>query len=209
MAKLYYGGGKCSIKGKVRGVHIRFNGKVEIKDMTSDSFVLIYQNNGIMIFPIGKGLLNELFTYRGKIKIMTVEAVNEQGEKIPATITKEMDFPELMGKPENITVKPENLNAGHSTGDTFRKTVLVKKYLNNLKTGNLELYFKNGDKYEGDYHIELKNNTAFTGKTHDRDSVALYYKSREELISTKNDKLIPPSTIERDVKKSFRQRRRR
>ena len=53
MAKLYYGDGKCSIEGTVRGVHIKYKGAIEIDDKTSDSFVIVHQNNGIMIFPIG------------------------------------------------------------------------------------------------------------------------------------------------------------
>ena len=53
MAKLYYGNGQCTIEGNVRGVHIKFRGAIEIEDKTSDSFAIVQQNNGIMIFPIG------------------------------------------------------------------------------------------------------------------------------------------------------------
>ena len=64
MAKLYYGGGNCSIEGsEIRGVQIRYKGAIEIEDKTSDSIVISHQGNGILIFPIGEGTLNELFDY--------------------------------------------------------------------------------------------------------------------------------------------------
>ena len=69
MAKLYYGGGSTTIEGSdsgVRGVEIRYRGAIEIEDKTSDSFAIAHQNNGIMIFPVGKGVLNDLFDYTGE-----------------------------------------------------------------------------------------------------------------------------------------------
>ena len=73
MAKLYYGNGNCTIEGsEIRGVEIRYRGAIEIEDKTSDSFVITHQNNGILIFPIGEGTLNELFDYVGEFKIISV-----------------------------------------------------------------------------------------------------------------------------------------
>ena len=38
MAKLYYGGGKCSIEGNnIRGVEIRYTGAIEIEDKTNNN----------------------------------------------------------------------------------------------------------------------------------------------------------------------------
>ena len=67
--KLYYGNGSCTIEGSARGVEIRYRGAIEIEDKTSDSFAIAHQNNGILIFPLGEGALNDLFDYTGEFKI--------------------------------------------------------------------------------------------------------------------------------------------
>ena len=73
MAKLYYGGGNCSIEGSnIRGVQIQYTGAISITDKTSDSFAITHQKNGIMIFPIGEGFLSDLFDYEGKFKITSI-----------------------------------------------------------------------------------------------------------------------------------------
>ena len=82
MAKLYYGNGSCNIEGSdIRGVQIRFRGAIEINDKTSDSFVLNHQKNGILIFPIGEGTLNELFDYVGEFKITSVMVADNNADK--------------------------------------------------------------------------------------------------------------------------------
>ena len=75
MTKLYYGNGSCTIESggsEIRGVEIRYRGAIEIEDKTSDSFVIAHQNNGILVFPIGEGTLNDLFDYKGELKILSV-----------------------------------------------------------------------------------------------------------------------------------------
>ena len=204
MAKLYYGDGKCSIQGKVRGVHIKYTGNIEIEDKTSNSFVIVHQNNGIMIFPIGRGTLGELFEYIGKFKITSAQAANIEGEKEPITIHKVMDYSELLtSNSEDMTTKSEDLRAtGDKHGKIVSKTSLNQPNLNNLNTStnNLELYYKDGTQYSGYFHIHLSDNLAMTGKEHTGDSKELYYMSIGRLIPTKNKSLIPPATIERDLK---------
>ena len=79
MAKLYYGNGDCNIEGSnIRGVEIRYRGAIEIKDKTSDAFAIGHQNNGILIFPLGEGFLNELFSYVGEFKITSVIVADER-----------------------------------------------------------------------------------------------------------------------------------
>ena len=157
MAKLYYGGGKCTVEGNVRGVHITIRGNVEITDRTSDSFVIVQQNNGIMIFPIGKGTLNELFDYVGELKIISAQSANEQGEKESTTIHKVMDYTELLNtKSEDMTTNSEDLSSTHISDGIVNKTTLNRHHLNNLNTSahNLELYLQDGTKYEGkSFHI--------------------------------------------------------
>ena len=211
MAKLYYGDGKCTIEGNVRGVHIKYRGAIKISDRTSDSFVIVQQNNGIMIFPIGKGTLNELFDYVGELKILSAQSANEQGEKDPTTIHRVMDYTELLHtKAEDMTTKSEDLSSTHVSGSKVSKTSLNQPYINNLNTSthNVELYFKNGDKYDGYFHIHLADNAAMTESEHTEDSQDLYYMSRSKLIPTKNTSLIPPATKERDIMNMVRNKQR-
>ena len=215
MAKLYYGDGKCSIEGTVRGVHIKYKGAIEIDDKTSDSFVIVHQNNGIMIFPIGKGTLGELFEYVGEFKVTSVQSANEQGEKESTTIHRVMDYSELLtGNSEDMTTKSEDLSSMHLSGVVVSKTTLKRKNLNNLNTSDnsLELYYKDGTQYNGSFHIHLSDNSAMTGMKHTGDSEKLYYMSVGKLIPTKNTSLIPPATKERDlraIKKRFSKTRRK
>ena len=211
MAKLYYGDGKCTIEGNARGVHIKYKGAIEINDRTSDSFVIVQQNNGIMIFPIGKGTLNDLFNYQGEFKIISVQVANEQGEKESTTIHRVMDYTELLNtKSEDMTTNSEDLSSTHISGGKVAKTSLNQPYINNLNTSKHdgELHLKGGTKYDGYFHIHLADNTAMTGDKHTEDSQDLYYMSRSKLIPTKNTSLIPPATKERDIMNMVRNKQR-
>ena len=202
MAKLYYGNGKCTIEGNARGVHIKFQGNVEIVDKTSSSFVIVQQNNGIMIFPIGKGTLNDLFNYQGEFKIISVQVADEQGEKEPTTIHRVMDYTELITtKSEDMPTKSEDFSSTYAHGRKVAKTSLNQPYINNLNTSthNVRLYLSDSTKYDGYFHIHLADNTVMTGDKHTEESQALYYMSRGKLVPTKNPSLIPLATKERDV----------
>ena len=115
MAKLYYGNGECSIEGSdIRGVEIRYRGAIKIDDKTSDAFVINHQKNGIMIFPIGEGVLNELFSYTGEFRILSVIVANTDAKKVPTSIHRVMDYTELLTtNAEDMTTKSEDLSATH------------------------------------------------------------------------------------------------
>ena len=152
MAKLYYGNGSCTLEGSdIRGVEIRYRGAIESEDKTSDSFVIAHQNNGIMILPMGEGTLNDLFDYVGEFKIISVIVADINGDKVPTTIHRVMDYTELLNtKSEDMTTKSEDLSSTYVHGNKVAKTSLKQPYINNLNTSthNTELYFKNGDKNE-------------------------------------------------------------
>ena len=179
MAKLYYGGGSTTIDGSdIKGVEIRYRGAIEIEDKTSDSFVIAHQNNGILVFPIGEGTLNDLFDYTGELKIISVIVADNNGKKVPTTIHRVMDYTELLNtKSEDMTTKSEDLSATHISGRKVAKTLLNQPYINNLNTSthNSELYFKDGTKYDGYFHIHLADNAAMTGNEHTEDSQDLYF----------------------------------
>ena len=197
MAKLYYGNGSCNIEGSnIQVVLIRFRGAIEINDKTSDSFAITQQNDGIMIFPIGEGVLNELFTYVGEFKIISVSAVDNNGDNVPTTIHRVMDYTELLNtNAEDMTINSEDLSATHVHGKKVTKTILKQPYLPNQHTSkhNAMLYLQDGTKYDGYYHIHLKDNAAMTGKEHTEDSRDLYYNTGKP---TKNPSLVPYGAIE-------------
>ena len=198
MAKLYYGNGNCSIESggsEIRGVEIRYRGAIEIEDKTSDSFVITHQNNGILIFPIGEGTLNELFDYVGEFKILSVIVADNNAQKVPTTIHRVMDYTELLEtKAEDMTTKSEDLSATYVSGKKVVKTSLKQPNLNNQNTSNdIELYLKDGTLYNGYYHIHLKDNSAMTGREHSEDSQDLYFNHGKP---TKNPKLVPYGAIQ-------------
>ena len=197
MAKLYYGGGSTTIEGSdIRGVEIRYRGAIEIDDKTSDSFVITQQKNGIMVFPIGKGTLNDLFDYTGEFKITSVIVADINGEKVSTSINRVMDYVELLNtNAEDMTTKSEDLSVTYISGSKVAKTLLKQPNLKNQHTSNYntELYLQDGAKYDGYYHIHLADNTAMTGREHTEDSQDLYFKNRKP---TKNPKLVPYGAIE-------------
>ena len=203
MAKLYYGNGNCEIIGsEIRGVQISYRGAIEIEDKTSDSFVITYQNNGILIFPVGDGALNDLFDYTGEFKILSVIVADIDGKKVPTTIHKVMDYTELLNtKAEDMTTKSEDLSSTYVSGRKVAKTLLKQPYINNQHTSNLDtsLHLEDGTEYSGGYfHIHLSDNSAMTGKEHTEDSQDLYYKNGKP---TKNPSLVPYGVIEQNKRK--------
>tara|TARA_Y100000034_G_C6867489_1_gene395541 strand:+ start:224 stop:865 length:642 start_codon:yes stop_codon:yes gene_type:complete len=210
MAKLYYGNGKCTIEGSsCVGVEIRYRGAIEIEDNTSNSFAIAHQKNGIMIFPIGVGFLNELFSYVGEFKILSVIVADNNGEKVPTTIHRVMDYSELLNSTaESMTTKSEDLSATHIHSKKVSKTTLKQPNLNNQHTSknNVKLYLANGTPYSGYFHIHLSNNAAMTGEEHTKDSQILYFSHGK---STRNPKLIPYKIklIEKGRKQIIRNRK--
>ena len=198
MAKLYYGSGSTTIEGSdnIRGVEIRYRGAIEIDDKTSDSFVITQQKNGIMVFPIGKGTLNDLFDYTGEFKIISVIVADINGEKVSTSINRVMDYTELLNtNAEDMTTKSEDLSVTYVSGSKVVKTLLKQPNLKNHHTSNYntELYLQDGTKYDGYYHIHLVDGAAMTGREHTEDSQDLYFNNGKP---TKNPSLVPYGTIE-------------
>ena len=194
--KLFYGNGICSIEGDdIKTVHIKFEGAVEINDKTPSSHALMSANNGIIIFPIGSGQsLSELFTYKGRFKIKRAFSANGNGVKSACLITKVMDYSELLGIAESLTINSEDMNSTHTYGRNIKKTRLIKRTIPALhtKSSNLNLFLDDGRLYNGYYHIYLEDGGAMTGKDHNAESKNLYIKQSkngvliDKLISTKN-----------------------
>ena len=204
--KLYYGNGSCTIEGSARGVEIRYRGAIVIEDKTSDSFAIAHQNNGILIFPIGEGTLNDLFDYTGELKIISVIVADNNGEKAPTTIHRVMDYTELLNtNSEDMTTKSEDLSSTYVSGRKVAKTLLKQPYINNQHTSKQdgELYLQDGTLYSGSFHIHLADNAAMTGNEHTEDSQDLYFSTGKP---TKNPNLVPYATIEQNKKRKIQAR---
>ena len=200
--KLYYGNGSCTISGSdIRGVEIRYRGAIEIEDKTSDSFVIAHQNNGILVFPIGEGILNDLFDYIGEFKIISVIVADSNAQQISTTIHRVMDYTELLNtNAEDMTTNSEDLSSTHTHGRKVAKTLLKQPNLNNQHTSgnNTELYFKDGTIYNGYYHIHLADGSAMTGSEHTEHSQDLYFNHGKP---TKNTNLVPYGVIDQNKRR--------
>ena len=202
MAKLYYGGGSTTIEGSdIRGVEIRYRGAIEIEDKTSNSFVISHQKNGIMIFPVGEGTLNELFDYTGEFRILSVIVADSNAKRVPTTIHRVMDYSELLtGNSEDMTTKSEDLSATYTHGSKVAKTLLNQPNLNNQHTSGHDggLYLLDGSLWQGYFHVHLADNSVMTGKEHTEDSQDLYFKNGKP---TKNPSLVPYGAIGQNNRK--------
>ena len=204
--KLFYGNGSCTIEGSARGVEIRYRGAIEIADKTSKSFVISHQSNGILIFPIGEGTLNDLFDYTGEFKILSVIVADNNAEKVSTTIHRVMDYTELLNtNSEDMTTKSEDLSSTYVSGRKVSKTLLKQPNLNNqhTSTNNAELYLSDGKLWHGSFHIHLADNSAMTGNEHTEESQDLYYSTGKP---TKNTGL-PYGVIEQQRQRKIQARR--
>ena len=208
MAKLYYGNGSCTIEGsEIRGVQIHYKGAIKIEDKTSDAFVINHKNNGIMVFPIGEGTLNELFDYTGEFKITSVIVAGNVGQRVSTTIHRVIDYTELLNtNAEDMTTKSEDLSATYTYGGKVAKTTLNKPHINNQHTSNIDtsLHLENGEKYEGYFHIHLSDNSAMTGREHSEDSQDLYFNHGKP---TKNPSSVPYGAIDQKQERQKDERR--
>jgi len=205
MAKLYYGNGSCSIEGSnIRGVEIRYRGTIEIDSKAGDNFTIAHQNNGILIFPIGEGFLNDLFDYQGEFRILSVIVADNNAEKVPTTTHRVMDYTELLNtNSEDMTTKSEDLSSTYVSGRKVSKTSLKQQYINNLHTSTHdgELYLQDGTKYEGKFRVDLRDNGAIT-----EGGEPLYYKDGKP---TKNPKLVPYGAITQSKERKKQSRKQR
>lgn len=198
--KLIYGNGVCAIDSAgntARGVEIHYSGKIDIEDKTSNSFAITYNNKKILVFPIGPGILTDLFEYVGELRIKRAFVANEQGNAITCNVVRAMDYVQLLDtNAEDLTVKSEDLNRGYKTRYKSIKKKLKHSLIENLDTADwdISLYLKHGQEYSGPFHIHTKFSSVMTGATHDEASMDLYFKQGNigKPIPTKNKSFKPP-----------------
>ena len=165
MATLFYGNGEVTIEGSnIRGAEINYKGIVEISKTCGEGVQIAANENKIMIFPLGEGFLSNLFKYKGELKILSVIIAGEDGEKVSTKIKQVMDFAELLGDSESITINSEDLKSDYVIGNRPQKTIIKKKYITeNTKNISSDLIMDDGYGYNGDFHIDPSTNIIKTG----------------------------------------------
>ena len=131
MAILYYGGGDCTVEGNVSSLNIYFRGNILIDSKLPNGYEIKLKSGKLNINTSGRTHnLNELFTYIGEFRIMSVTANNLEGDKEPVSIKRVMDYSELLNtNAEDLTVKSENLKVTYIQGRKFRNTTILPKSL--------------------------------------------------------------------------------
>ena len=131
MAILYYGGGDCTVEGNVSSLNIYYRGNILIDSKLPNGYEIKLKSGKLNINTSGRTHnLNELFTYIGEFRIMSVTANNLEGDKEPVSIKRVMDYSELLNtNAEDLTVKSENLKVTYIQGRKFRNTTILSKSL--------------------------------------------------------------------------------
>ena len=129
MAKLYYGGGDCTIEGNVSSLTINYRGAIMIVSKLPDSYTINLETGKLVIEALSNPqYLNDLFIYLGYFKVLAVTAYNLEGDNEPITIKRVMDYTELLNtNSEDLTVKSEDLKVTYKQGRTFNKTMVLPK----------------------------------------------------------------------------------
>ena len=129
MAKLYYGGGDCTVLGNVGSLIIYYRGNIVIDNKLPNGYTIELETGKLIISSSTKiKNLNELFRYIGEFRVLAVSANNIDGNKESITIKRVMDYSELLNtKSEDLTTKSEDLKVTYIHGRKFRKTRLLPK----------------------------------------------------------------------------------
>ena len=121
--------------------------------------------------------IEDLFEYKGYLKIKSAIGSDKGGKRIRCTIKRSMDYAELMeSNPEDMTVVSENLDTDYISSNTVKETKVDKTIIENQYTSGEKLYKSDGTEYIGDYHIHIYTLATMTGAKHDDSSEDLYTK---------------------------------
>lgn len=125
MANLYYGDGNCSVEGDIRAIQINFTGAIEITDKTSNSFVVAVKNNRVIFYPLGAGILTDLFDYVGEFKITSVKAVGANAEFIYIAVNEQNDYIQnISTNSEDATINIEDMNTTYTKDKSVSNTLV-------------------------------------------------------------------------------------
>ena len=137
MAKLTYGNGNCSVDGNCRAIQIEYRGAIEMMDKTPNNFAFHLNSHRIIIYPLGQGLLTDLFDYVGEFKVVSVKAVDSNAEFLPITIDAQTDLTERSStNPEDSTINIEDVDSTYLVGERIGRTLLLLSKKDNQAMAN-------------------------------------------------------------------------
>ena len=117
------------------------------------------------------------------MKINQVIVAGKDGQKVPCSIHRMMDYTELLtSNSEDMTTNSEDLKANY----TSTKRAKVQNVISNLNTTTHDgdLGTADDELYEGLYHIHLKDTPmAMTGAYHTSSSVPLYFMKNGKIVN--------------------------
>ena len=126
MANLYYGDGNCSVQGNIRAIQINFTGAIEITDKTTDSFVVTARNNRVIFYPLGAGILTDLFDYVGEFRIISVRAVDSNADFISVTINEQNDYIQNVNtNTEDATINIDDMDTTYTKDRVIVRTIVL------------------------------------------------------------------------------------
>ena len=165
-------------------IMLKYKGKFIGESQLSDDWYIGTGKNKIICTSFaGDQEVSELFTFTGSFQIVGMKVITKELEDIYALYDKmDIDYFNLSRESfENGGSYFSDYNSTHSSIRTIEDTDIYK---NNLFTKQDEFYHENGENYFGDYH-QHSNGQAMTESEHNKDSVNIYRK-------TKNNKLYKP-----------------
>ena len=125
--------GVCSLQADVdvMGIQFEFNGTAEITPQLPEGWILQGNNNTILMFTLGANSIQnqELFTYKGYIKIVKAIISNDKGEQL-SEIIKEVN--------SNWTSQKFDFSLDTSSWEDYKDTKRVGKV--NITSYNLPDY---------------------------------------------------------------------
>lgn len=125
MNTLYYGNGECSVTGECRAIEIQFRGAIEITDKTGANFIINLKNNKIIIYPMGTGLLTELFEYVGEFIVTSVKSVDNNADFVSVVVKQQNDFVEkITTNLDDMDLLTNNMVASNINESQIAKSVL-------------------------------------------------------------------------------------
>ena len=201
MVKIFYGNGECEIQGTdIMYCELRVKYPIEIDDKSPSGFMIKAKYNRIIIVVSpswnknDSAQLKKMFNYVGDLHIVGAGTINMNGDKERPVVKKVMDYTELLTtKSEDMTTLSEDLKSKHIYGKKVKQMKLMQPYLENLIINGSNYYLEDGSNYKGFFHISHETGRHFTGKTHDENSLPIYFKDifkddvKDELILHGND----------------------
>ena len=125
MANLYYGNGNCSVEGDIRAIQINFTGAIEITDKTTNSFVVTVKNNRVIFYPLGAGILTDLFDYVGEFRIISVRAVDSNADFISVAVNQQNDYMQNINtNAEDATINIEDMDTTYTKDKIVASTIV-------------------------------------------------------------------------------------